>query len=383
MNNWRAFILFVSAILLVYGGVNWLIYRRVCGAAGLPGGWGVALKVVLWALILAYPMGRLLQGRTFIASPLIWVGSFWLAAMTYAFLFVILIGLLEWLDTATGWLPYWVVGRPRLTARVLLLGGVVLIGGVLIGGRMSALRTKLSTVEIRLPHWKGKSESARLVAFADTHFGALVGEKRAAALVRLVASLEPDALLIVGDMIDEPVGRVEWLGKYLPSLKTRWGVWAVTGNHEYYSGVEEATRKFEEWGIRVLRNEAAVVGEKFNLVGIDDRTGSRQFGELMVPISRLMERVDPSLPTILLHHTPLRYEEASSCGVDLMLSAHTHGGQLWPLGYITRWVYGVKEGMSRIGDMSFYLTTGTYTWGPPIRVGAPSEVVVIELKGGD
>ncbi|MFN3821749.1 MAG: metallophosphoesterase, partial [bacterium] len=146
------------------------------------------------------------------------------------------------------------------------------------------------------------------------------------------------------------------------------------------SGVTSAVAQFERWGIRVLRNEAVSVGGIFNLIGLNDLTGSRQFGEHQVPIAELMNKIDPLLPTLLLHHTPWRYQEAQNAGVEVMFSGHTHGGQLWPFGYITQKVYSVKYGLTKMGDLQFILTNGAYTWGPPIRVGAPGEVVVVNMR---
>ncbi|MCK4385742.1 MAG: metallophosphoesterase, partial [candidate division Zixibacteria bacterium] len=117
-----------------------------------------------------------------------------------------------------------------------------------------------------------------------------------------------------------------------------------------------------------------------NLVGVDDITGKRQFGIKNPPLEVIMRGMDKSLPTILMNHTPVNLKEAEAAGIDLQLSGHTHKGQLFPLNFVTNLVYTVHSGYARVGKMQIYVSNGVGTWGPPVRVGAPPEIVQIKLK---
>jgi len=172
---------------------------------------------------------------------------------------------------------------------------------------------------------------------------------------------------------------MDWIIEPLKQLEFSDGVYFATGNHEFYQGVGLASELPRKAGITVLRDSSIVVEGAFNLIGLDDLTGTTQLRLSKTPIDDLMKGIDPSLPTILLHHTPGRMAEAADAGVDLMLSGHTHGGQIWPANYLMRIRYGVKQGLSKFGEMYFYLTNGVGTFGPPVRIGAKPEIVHLTI----
>jgi predicted MPP superfamily phosphohydrolase len=219
-----------------------------------------------------------------------------------------------------------------------------------------------------------------IVAFSDTHLGALVGIKRLEKIVELTNMQNPDLILIIGDLVDESGRNVEWVIEPLKQLKAEDGVWMVAGNHEFYHGIVGITKLVREANITLLRNEVREIAGKINLIGIDDITGARQFRTPKTSINDLTTGLNRNLPTILLHHTPLRREEAARAGSDLMLSGHTHAGQLWPFGELAKATYKIPPGLSKIGKMQFYLSVGAGTWGPPIRIGSRPEVVNIDIE---
>jgi predicted MPP superfamily phosphohydrolase len=198
-----------------------------------------------------------------------------------------------------------------------------------------------------------------------------------------VNNLGANLILIGGDLIDEPPGKVKWVGEQIARLEAEDGVWAVTGNHEFYTSGERFEKMMQKAGAVVLRDDAVSINDKIFLVGLDDVTGAAQFRQRVTPIREMLDKNTKNLPVILMHHTPRRIKEAEAAGVDLMISGHAHDGQLWPFNYITRAVYGVKTGYSRIGDLQFYLTSGIGTWGPPMRVLTQSELVVFTLEAGE
>ncbi len=205
--------------------------------------------------------------------------------------------------------------------------------------------------------------------------------------------------MIIGDLIDDAIDRMPWLSEPLSRIEAADGVFAVNGNHEFYTGIKQFDELANEAGIRLLMNQSAVIDGKVILIGLDDESGGRSFNAKKIAIEKLVKearntppfdsppakrggikRGGANLPIILMHHTPTRMKEAESAGVDLMLSAHVHEGQLWPGKYFAEAVYGVKKGLSEIGKMKFYLTSGAGTWGPPVRICAAPEIVTLVLK---
>jgi hypothetical protein len=193
--------------------------------------------------------------------------------------------------------------------------------------------------------------------------------------------LEPDVIVITGDLVD---GSVEQLREHtapLGDLKARYGVYFVTGNHEYYSGADEWSAELARLGIRVLDNERVSIGEgehAFDLAGITDFQGER-FGAAP-NLQKALEGRDASRELVLLAHQPKAIHEAAKLGVGLQLSGHTHGGQLWPWKWIVGLTQPIVKGLGHFGDAIVYVSCGTGYWGPPMRLGAPAEITELVLE---
>jgi predicted MPP superfamily phosphohydrolase len=166
----------------------------------------------------------------------------------------------------------------------------------------------------------------------------------------------------------------------LSGLRSRHGVFAVTGNHEYYAGVDRAVAIMKAANIKVLRNEILALPGGLQILGIDDLTGSRRMGQGTPDFDRLVSSLDHQKPSILLYHQPIMFEKIASCGIGLQLSGHTHGGQLFPVIYISKMIYPRTPGLHKIGDIYLYVSWGIGTWGPPMRFKAPPELVFIRLR---
>ncbi len=367
-------------MLLLYGGINFYIYRRILIGAALTGGWNWALKIVLITLMSSYLLGRNLVSIKWLGTPLIWLGSIWFAIMTYAFILCLLVDIAKGFDLLTGWFPNLISSNLIRAGRITLIMGTILIVCLTILGNIASHNVMVRKVDLVLNKLPAEHKNYKITYFADVHLGSLVGINHLQKIVEKVNSTEPDLILIGGDIIDEPAGRLRWADEPLKQLKAPDGVWAVLGNHEFYDGLDASLVFMQDVGIKVLRNEAKIIPGKLSIAGLDDASATRQFRGVIKPVKQIIKEADPNLPIVLLHHTPLRYREAAKAGVDLMLSAHTHGGQLWPFDYITYLVYGVKRGLCQIDGMNFYLTTGAGTWGPPVRIGASPEIVVFTLN---
>ncbi|NQU06476.1 MAG: metallophosphoesterase [Calditrichaeota bacterium] len=384
MDNTKAFIIFIIIALTVYIGINFYVYRRTMQAAAPVGIWIWLLRITLIAGILSFPLGRFIiecNCASSIGKVLIWIGSFWLAVMVYGFLICLLADLVRFIDMLTGWLPGWFLENQIRSGRLVFAMSSVMMVMLLTGGFIRTLYPKTPEYTIELANLPDEIEEYRIVMFADTHFGTIVGEKRLNRMVDQVNEQYPDLVLIVGDLVDESADRMPWLIEPLSRIEAADGVFAVNGNHEFYVGIKQFDELAREAGIRLLMNQSAVIDGKVTLIGLDDESGGHSLNAKKIAIEKLVKEVAiEHLPIILMHHTPSRMKEAEEAGVDLMLSGHVHEGQLWPVKYLAEAVYGVRTGLSEIGKMKFYLTSGAGTWGPPVRICATPEIVTLVLK---
>ena len=172
------------------------------------------------------------------------------------------------------------------------------------------------------------------------------------------------------------------LGETLRTIKAKYGVFAVTGNHEYIGGVEEAYKYLMDHGIRVLRDEVVTIDGGITLVGREDRSIGSFSGKKRKSLRELMANVDKRFPVILMDHQPIGLNEAVEAGADLQLSGHTHHGQIWPFGYITEAIYEVSWGYKKKGETQFYVSSGVGTWGPPVRLGNTPEIINLRSTFG-
>lgn len=383
--RWTMIVLVLTTLVVIYGGSNFVVISRILQS--LPSRpalrWTVGLILVLCAS--AYIGARLLERVVpcSTACPLIWVGSIWFAILTYAFVIIAagdlsfalagkLAGNPPWVETAKDWIP-----------RVALVLAVVLS----LYGAWNAMRPVVTTYHIQIDK-PGPADGLRIVGLTDLHMGHIMGRERIQRIVDAVNELEPDLVLLGGDVVDEDVRPVmeQDLGQLLTEIRAPLGLFAVTGNHEYIGGVEPAVKYLESEGIVFLRDRAVQVADAVWLVGRDDRAGERMGGGVRKELPTILSEsaVDMSQPVILMDHQPHGLEDGARVGVDIQLSGHTHHGQLWPFNYITGAIFEEDWGLKRKGDTHVVVSCGAGTWGPPVKVGSISEVVLLNVSfGGD
>jgi predicted MPP superfamily phosphohydrolase len=275
---------------------------------------------------------------------------------------------------------------PTLAADQLLAQGVVAVVALAtLAGISSATRTPaVRRVEVTLARLPAAMNGFRLVQLTDLHIGPLLGRSWLEQVVERVNALEPDAIAITGDLVDGPVNRLAEHVAPLADLRARHGVFFVTGNHEYYAGADAWIAELERLGIKVLRNERVALGEGqgpgLDIAGVDDFNAfgpghGRDLGAAL-------EGRDPARELLLLAHQPRQIDEAAEYGVGLQLSGHTHGGQIFPWNFFVRLQQPYVAGLIQHGDAQLYISRGTGFWGPPMRVGAPAEISLLELAAG-
>lgn len=368
------FAAFLAIVLAVWAAMHGYVFWRLASvpvvAAYVPG------RTLFWvavALAASYPLARSLNAWKLgaLGSPLevvaaTWIGVLFLLLSTLVIADVITLG---------GWLLSSQAPVIRGWAAIAALGlsALALVQGL----RPPVVRD----CAVRLAGLPPGRDGLVLVALSDLHLGTLIGERWMARLIAQVNGLKPDAVVIVGDLVDGEVGRLEALLPVLRTLRAPLGVWAVTGNHEYYAGLERSVRLLEDAGYTVLRDRWAEIAPGLVLAGVDDLTARRQFGRTGRPLEEALANRPPGA-TIVLSHSPLQAGTAAAAGAGLMLSGHTHDGQIWPFGYLVRLSYRLLGGRYEVGGMPVIVCRGTGTWGPRMRLWRPSEILRITLRAG-
>lgn len=373
MGSVARFALFLSIVLGIWTGFHvwaWSRFSAFPAFTAIPRPSRLALFGLLW---LSYPLGRVLlhNGLKLPGEALERAGALWMGT-----LFI----LCSWLlaaDLLTGF--GFLFPRAVLTARK----AGVLIGLVLsLFATVQALRgPRVVRYETRIAGLAPELDGLRIVQLSDLHLGSLLGRRWLEARVEQVEALRPDLLVVTGDLIDSEVAPVRPLAPLLRRLSAPLGVWGVTGNHEFYAGLPASTALYADAGIRLLRDSWAEIRPGLVVVGVDDLSARRQLGLNGDPVARAFQGA-PDGTRIFLSHSPLRAREAALAGAKLMLSGHTHAGQIWPFTYLCAIPYPYQAGLYREGDLQLVVHRGTGTWGPPMRLFLPSEIVEVTLRRG-
>jgi predicted MPP superfamily phosphohydrolase len=387
MSRVFSFALFFSIMLSIVGGVHYYIWARLIRDPVLPAlayRTLTTLVVVLFALVpVSFFLRRSEAGWT---VPITWVASVWLGLLLLLF-FTLVFG-----DLARG--VYSLASRladaePADPTRRTAIARILAIGVAVVAGSLSALavrsglaRVALREVDVRLKRLPRAANGMTIVQLTDIHVGPTIGRDFIEQIVERSNAAEPDVIAITGDLVDGSVAELREHVAPLAKLSARYGVYFVTGNHEYYSGADAWCTELERIGIRVLRNERVTIGEgdaSFDLAGIDDHSASGFGGDHGADLPRAVAGRDPNRELVLLAHQPRAVFDAVRHGVGLQLSGHTHGGQIWPWNYFVRLQQPVVSGLRRFGETIVYVSNGTGYWGPPMRLAAPAEITRIRL----
>ncbi|OXM16412.1 metallophosphoesterase [Paenibacillus herberti] len=222
-------------------------------------------------------------------------------------------------------------------------------------------------------------ESLTLLAASDIHLGDIVGKRHLSRLVRISKELEPDLILLAGDVIDDSVKPFirQNMAKVISQLKAPLGTYAVLGNHEYYGGhISEYTAKMAEAGIPVLQDQVVQTGGLY-IAGRKDKTAEAMSAEGRISTAELLSQADASAPIFLMDHQPYGFAQAAEAGADLLLCGHTHRGQFAPNHLVTRRLFELDWGYMRKSALHVLVSSGFGSWGPPIRLFSRSEVLLV------
>ncbi|MDI1461714.1 metallophosphoesterase [Catellatospora sp. KI3] len=269
--------------------------------------------------------------------------------------------------------------RLFLARGAAIFAGLTATGITAYGARTALSGPVVKRVQIPLAKLPRSMDGYRIALASDIHLGPLTGIDHTRRIVNALNGLDADIVAIVGDLVDGSVAELADEAAPLRDLRSRNGAYFVTGNHEYFSGAEEWVAEVERLGLRALRNERLAI-HGLDLAGVNDVTGVSEGPGKGPDFARTLDGRDLSRPVVLLAHQPVQAHEAAKHGVDLQLSGHTHGGQLVPFNLIAALQQPVISGLGDVDGTKVYVTNGAGYWGPPVRVGAPPDVTLVELR---
>ncbi|UGY93245.1 metallophosphoesterase [Streptomyces gobiensis] len=428
------FIVIALSVLCVFSTVHWYLWRRLVRDVSAPGSGyrriGTALAFALPVLAVCAQLAERLGMPFPVQQILAWPGFLWFALLVYLLLALLVLEpvrplvrrALERRDArrpvtgeteslgplgqssiaATGTAAGTAGGgvdlrrrtavaapagsrdmQPQPSRRLFIARAAAVTAGTVAAttvgyGAYSVVGAgpKLKRVRIPLAKLPRGAHGYRIAVVSDIHLGPILGRAHTQRIVDIINKTSPDLIAIVGDLVDGSVANLGPAAEPLAQLTARDGAYFVTGNHEYFSGAGEWVDHVRELGIRPLRNEREEL-RHFDLAGVNDVAGEN-YGDGPDFDKALGDR-DISRASVLLAHQPVQIHDAVRRGVDLQLSGHTHGGQMWPGNILADLANPTLAGLERYGDTQLYVTRGAGTWGPPVRVGAEADITVVEL----
>jgi len=389
-----SFVIFFVVALGILAGMHGYLWLRLVRDTGLPEPWR---RIATWAVVFAavlIPAGMIsarLAGQHF--SRVIPLAAFvWLGLAFLLFSALLAIDAVRLLSWGAAGVADWLRRLPdapadptrrQFVARAVAGGALVAAGAAGVASLRSAGGpAQVEEVPVRLARLPAALSGFTLAQISDLHVGPTIREREVRRVLEQVNAMKADAVVITGDLMDGSVRELGAIVGELGRLQARHGVFFVTGNHEYYSGVAEWMPFLSGMGIRVLRNQRVALGDgapggaSFDLAGVDDWSAR-------MDLPAALAGRDPERSLVLLAHQPREVDEAIRQGVELQLSGHTHGGQLFPftlaVGAVHEYVKGLYRGVGPGQAGQIYVSRGTGYWGPPMRLGSPPELTKLIL----
>lgn len=377
--------------LTISGLIHYYVWRRLVRPTRLPRRWHIGITVSMTVLMISIPVttGARNAWPAF-SQNFGWIAYPWMALIALTFVACLamdVVKLFVWSGRKIAKRPAPEVSMSRRTFLARVTGGTALaVGGTSMArGMIEARGThEIVDVEVYLSKLPPALDGFSIVQLTDLHVGLTIDRHFVKRVVDRANALSPDLIALTGDFVD---GKVEDLRDEiapLAELRAKHGVYAVTGNHEYYAGVEPWIAEISRLGAKYLRNEHVTIGSSdasFHLAGVDDH-GARG-GDHGEDFAAATSGRDPARALVMLAHQPRQVRRAAKHGVDLQLSGHTHGGQIWPWHYLVRIQQGgLLAGRYEYEGTQLYVSRGCGYWGPPVRLLAPLEITRVILRSG-
>ncbi|MCA9582263.1 MAG: metallophosphoesterase [Myxococcales bacterium] len=386
--SFSRYAVFALVVALLSGAIHGYLWLRLVHTPLWPAPWPRVLSIALVVLALWLPATIL--GNWFLPDvlrvPVAWIGYVWLGTMFLLFSWCLLLEVPRvalWVAERIGTEVLEPDRRQFLGRVAAAVAGVGALSMATWGLVSVALPLRVKRVTVSLPGLPKALHGFRIVQLTDIHVGPTIGGQFIDEIVAKVNELGADMVAITGDLVDGSVDELGDAVRGLSRLQSREGTYFVTGNHEYYSGADAWVAFLGEAGIRVLRNERVAVERgdgTLYVAGVDDHQAVRFGNGHGADFDAALGGREPGHPTVLLAHQPKAFHSARKHGVDLQLSGHTHGGQIFPFGFLVRLAEPFVLGLHRVGQSQIYVSGGTGYWGPPMRVGVPAEITLLTLE---
>ena len=373
--------IFLLAFFLIYGGVHMYLFLGAKASLALGTRTSIFLALFMIIMVLAPVIVHIAErsGLQSLAHFFSWTGYIWMGlafllfCLSLAFdCYRILVHLGAHIFSFD---PFSVIP----SARNSFIAALSIAAALTLYGSVEALHIRSETITIRTAKIPEEIGRFRIVQISDLHLGLIVGEKRLERILKEVRAAAPDMLVSTGDLVDGETDNLSGLVALLREIKPAYGKFAVTGNHEFYAGLTQSLDFTLRAGFTVLRGTSADVGGFMTVAGVDDPTGRIYRSTRGKPEKELLSGFSGDRFIVLLKHQPVVLK-GSPALFDLQLSGHTHKGQIFPFTLLTRLAFTFNSGRYELTDgATLYVSRGSGTWGPPVRLLAPPEITIIDL----
>jgi hypothetical protein len=372
--------IFFLIVLTVYSLANIYIYFKGYNALPVLRDNRLVYALTFFIFSAIFIAAKIIESKhsSLITDILNIIGGFWLAFMLYGFFLFLLSDIILLLLKITRTISSETIPDFKKWS---FISTIAVSLAFIAGGFVNAVIPVVKEYNITIDKDAGEIRNMRIAAVSDIHLGSIIRKRSIKKLSAMITDLKPDLILLLGDIVDGEIGPVLRgdLLQYFTYPDCVDGLYAVTGNHEFIGGGDVTIPYIESKGIRVLKDEMVVLKGGIQLIGRTDRDSRRFYGKERTNLSDLMAKADTSKPVIMLDHQPFHLDEVAKAGVDLQLSGHTHNGQMWPLNYVTKRIYELSYGFLKKGNTNFIVSSGYGLWGPRVRSGSRSEVVLVNI----
>jgi len=368
---------FFLIFLSVYGWANYFVIRRflaVLPACTEP--FRIFILIALVVCSISYIAAKLLLVRysNYFYDTVLWIGSFWFAILLYSLLFLLLVDSYKLARFVIRYISHSGIVIPFIPPTIIFIAWIVIVTGFVAYGYWNANTIKTKLISISIPHKTKAGTFLKVLFLSDVHATPVNDGRIFDSILRVSNETKPDLILMGGDIVDDKSNQLYRIGihKKLQELSAPLGIYTCPGNHEYITGKEDTFAFLTNSGVHVLSDSVVTIKDIIQLIGRDDSRKRKS-------LEALKAQTSDALPIILLDHQPFHLEQAEQFGIDLQLSGHTHHGQMFPFNWITKKIYEVSWGYKQKGNTQYYVSSGAGTWGPPVRVGSNSEIILFTI----
>lgn len=376
--------LFFIIFFTVYTSLNFYVFLRgwqvISSYPVLKPIYAVMFVLIAYGYVIAKVLYKYLPPLVY--DIVLGVGAIWFAFLAYFILSLLLIDLLRLLNGWFDFFPSFITNNYESTKRFTAIIVIAIVSLIVFLGNLNKRNIEIRELEITIPRGHSKLNELNIVMASDIHLSPIDGERLLVKIVDRMNSLNPDIILLAGDIVDDKAKILQerGIGKSFTKLNPKYGIYSINGNHEFINEVESCVKYAEDLGIKFLRDGYELIDSSFYVIGREDSSMVQFTGIQRKSLEQIVKDIPAHYPKILLDHTPFNLEQAMQNGIDLQLSGHTHHGQIWPANIVTSMIYELSWGYKKKGDTHYYVSSGAGTWGPPVRTGSSSEIVNIKVK---